>query len=116
MAKLRYAIWWRNFKLIEVGKKVNNPIRKVKIFFVFSKLYFKKFISITRDINKEETEVSLFTKKSSASKIFCCVYGCKSTPHKDPNLSFHYFPKKNQNKVNNVSKIGIDEIIDRRML
>ncbi|XP_051164805.1 uncharacterized protein LOC127283766 [Leptopilina boulardi] len=66
-------------------------------------------------MDEKETAEPVPTKFSK-SKIFCCVYKCNSTPVKTPNLSFHYFPKKGQMKINYVNKFGTVELIDKRIL
>ena len=55
-----------------------------------------------------------FVPKASKSKIFCCVFGCNSKACRNPELSFHHFPKAGKVQINHVNKLGQSEMIDRR--
>ncbi|XP_076680816.1 uncharacterized protein LOC143375506 [Andrena cerasifolii] len=57
-----------------------------------------------------------FPPKASKSKIFCCVFGCNSKACRNPELSFHHFPKAGKVQINHVNKLGQSEMIDRRKL
>ena len=58
----------------------------------------------------------LFSPKPSKSKVFCSVFDCNSRAGKNPELSFHRFPEAGKIKVKCVNKLGLNEIIDRRIL
>ena len=57
-----------------------------------------------------------FRPKPSKSKIYCSVFGCSSKACKNPELSFHHFPRIGKIKVNHVNKLGEIDLIDRRLL
>ena len=58
----------------------------------------------------------LFSPKSPKSKVFCSVFGCNSKPSRNPELSFHSFPKAGKIKVSYINKLELTEMIDRRIL
>jgi hypothetical protein len=47
--------------------------------------------------------------------VNCAVYGCTSVRKKNPELSFHSFPKKGE-KVNIKNGFGVEEVCNRRQL
>ena len=57
-----------------------------------------------------------FPPKPSKSKIFCCVFGCYSKACRNPELSFHHFPKAGKLQIKHVNELGQSEMIDRRKL
>ena len=52
-------------------------------------------------------------QKQPKSKIYCSVFGCTSERCKNPELSFHHFPKDGAVQVEYVNELGIKELIDR---
>jgi hypothetical protein len=47
--------------------------------------------------------------------VNCAVYGCTSVRKKNPELSFHSFPKEGE-KVNIKNGFGVEEVCNRRQL
>lgn len=45
---------------------------------------------------------------------YCCVPHCNSWAKKNPEISFHTFPKEGLSKVFVETKLGIKELVDRR--
>uniref|UniRef100_A0A6P7GB51 Uncharacterized protein LOC114339901 isoform X3 n=1 Tax=Diabrotica virgifera virgifera TaxID=50390 RepID=A0A6P7GB51_DIAVI len=45
---------------------------------------------------------------------YCCVPGCKSWVKRNPELSFHLFPKPKKSNVIVETKLGSKELVDRR--
>ena len=58
----------------------------------------------------------LFSPKPSKNKVFCSIFGCNSKASKNPELSFHRFPKAGKIKVKCVNKLALSEMIERRIL
>ena len=58
----------------------------------------------------------LFSPKPSKSKVFCSVFGCNGGASQNPELSFHRFPEAGKIKIKWVNKLGLNKMIDRRIL
>lgn len=56
-----------------------------------------------------------FSPKVNKRKAYCCVYGCKSKACRDPDVRFHFFPKKN-NFVKITNAFGEEEKVECRKM
>lgn len=56
-----------------------------------------------------------FPARKNKSKVFCCVFDCKSKACRDEKIKFFHFPPSNKHFVYRINKFGEQEIIDRRI-
>lgn len=64
-------------------------------------------------MSSEEEESASFTPHKRKSRKKCVVFGCGSVSGINQNLSFHTFPKKNQDFVKIKNYFGHEERVDR---